>query len=409
MTNVAPPVNPGDLDNYFGNKGIQLIKHHNHGVFRCHGLNLSTDGKLLVAGSHAPVAELSHYSLQRCTANGQLDKTFGVNGYSDGQFTSDAALSSTALKTFTLENSRLLLFGMFNSSRGEPLPAFARLHTNGQLDTTFGDGGKFVSRSPLPTDGGSPINSYLGACIQSTKNIVSVHPHAWEDEVPYVILRITEDGQQDVHFNEDEAYVDISQPGGEKIYLTAIAVQTDDKFLVCGYSEDFRGIKTGIILRFEKDGKTDSTFAVRGVFRKQDWRFEHLVVLDYRILCCGSTTSGEALLVLLDHDGELLGEPSITPADISSRWTKMAYQDNKIVVTGETQGDFGSQFLVARFNNDTTLDQSFGVEGCVSINFGGINSKAVDLIVDANQGIVVLTSARQPVGDEQFFLARILS
>lgn len=401
----------GDLDPVFGESGIKQIAQHHTSFFQAHGLALSGEGKLLIAGSHRNVSgSYTYFSLDRRTDLGDPDQTFGDCGFVDGRFTSDASLSSMGIKIFAKDSTRLLLFGMFTNSNGAFLPAFARLLTNGQLDADFGDQGSCVVRSPLIPDFGSFHDPYLDACIQSTKHILCIHPHVLSpNKLTTLILRIDENGTFDNGFNEGKAYVDARRPGSERTRLTAIAAQTDDKILVCGYTDDVHGIKAGILLRYKEDGQKDYKFATAGAFSRQDWRFEHLVVLDDRILCCGSTASGEALLVQFDTEGNLQGEPSITPANISARWTKMAWMENKIVLTGVSQDEFGSQLVVARINDDRTLDRSFGKGGFVTIDFGEQFSVPVDFTHDDNRKIVVLASVKDLTGTEKFFLARLFN
>jgi uncharacterized delta-60 repeat protein len=408
--NEASKNAPGDLDPVFGESGIKQIEQPHTTVFQAHGLALSGEGKLLIAGSHLdPSGDIEYFSLDRRTDQGDPDPTFGDGGFVDGRFTSDAGLSSLGVKAFALENTRVLLFGTFVDGTGSLLPGFAKFHTDGQSDTEFGDQGSCVVRSPLIPEFGRYKNAFLDACIQSTKHILTIHPHLVPTHLTTLILKTDKDGTVDNDFNEGKGYVDAEQSGSEQTWLRSIAVQTDDKILVCGYTEGIRGINTGIILRYQKDGQVDSSFGTTGAFRRQDWYFEHLVVVDDRILCCGSTASGEALLIELDVEGKIQGEPSITPANVSTRWTKMAWKGNKFILTGKTNDVFGGQFVVARINGDRTPDRSFGKGGFVSIDFGAPSTAPVDFILDDNQKILLLISINPSIGAQKFVLARLLT
>jgi uncharacterized delta-60 repeat protein len=412
MTKTTENRGPGDLDPAFGDGGIKLIDQPLEGIYQAHGLNLSANGNLLITGSRIDSSgDTRYYSLQRRTDKGNPDPTFGNGGFVDGRFTSDAGLSSSGLKTFTTDNSRLLLSGIFYSSRGEPLPAFAKFRPDGRADEEFGVQGHYVSRSPLPTEFGLPSNLFIDACIQSTNRVLSIHPHVLGPHSKTTLaLRINQNGTQDINLNGGLGYIDTRPTGGETILLTAVTVQADDKILACGFTEDIRGIKTGIILRYQKDGERDTTFATRGEYRKQDCTFEHLVALEDRILCCGSTAGSEALLIELQNNGQMHRQPIITPKKISSRWTKLVWKDQKIVMTGEREGAFGGHHVVARLNEDRTFDLTFGNgNGWVAIEFGAQSSAPLDLVCDANQGIFVLVSVKKGIGTEEFVIGRLFA
>lgn len=76
--------------------------------------------------------------------------------------------------------------------------------------------------------------------------------------------------------------------------------------------------------------------------------------------------------------------------------------DGKIVVAGETESADGtlSEFAVARFNPNGTLDRGFGVGGQVTTNFvgvqpGGVRNPATSVLVQADGKILVGGSASQ--------------
>ena len=63
-----------------------------------------------------------------------------------------------------------------------------------------------------------------------------------------------------------------------------------------------------------------------------------------------------------------------------------AYQSNgKFVVAGEDDGS--GDFAVVRYNNDGSLDTSFGLDGIVTIDFGGF-AFAQAVVVDSSDRIV---------------------
>ena len=69
----------------------------------------------------------------------------------------------------------------------------------------------------------------------------------------------------------------------------------------------------------------------------------------------------------------------------------VAYRsDGKFVVAGETDGAGGQRdFAVIRYNSDGSLDTSFGVDGIVTIDFGGGTDIGTAVAIDSSDRIVV--------------------
>src|SRR5262249_33644368 len=84
----------------------------------------------------------------------------------------------------------------------------------------------------------------------------------------------------------------------------------------------------------------------------------------------------------------------------------MALQpDGKIIVVGTTDvGGGGSNFAVARYNADGTLDTTFSFDGKVTTDFGG-DDRAFSVAIQADGKIVVAGASLTNPGDD-FALAR---
>lgn len=93
-----------------------------------------------------------------------------------------------------------------------------------------------------------------------------------------------------------------------------------------------------------------------------------------------------------------IGTPTISNgADI------IAYQeDGKAIVVGDTQ----SNLIVARYNDDGSLDTTFGTDGIVSIDFGSID-RAAGVAVDSVGRILVAGNAVQSGTGFDFAVARL--
>jgi uncharacterized delta-60 repeat protein len=108
-------------------------------------------------------------------------------------------------------------------------------------------------------------------------------------------------------------------------------------------------------------------------------------------------------------DGKLSMQPSV--GNTQDYANSVAIQsDDKIVVAGQTLGSAatGTDFLVARFNTNGTLDTSFGGDGIVTtaISPGASVDEATDLAIQGDGKIVVVGAIQPTGGGQDFAVAR---
>jgi uncharacterized delta-60 repeat protein len=146
----------GTIDRSFGNGG--------HVDIYFAGVTVAPDGKILVAGcEHAPgEPDNSDGQVTRLLPNGNPDPSFGADGSVLIDF---GGRYDCAESTAIAADGDILVGGNKTnySDRGsDATPAFARLHSNGGLDRSFGEGGvrivpntyeSGVTTSPLPPTG----------------------------------------------------------------------------------------------------------------------------------------------------------------------------------------------------------------------------------------------------------------
>ncbi|HEY6892999.1 MAG TPA: delta-60 repeat domain-containing protein, partial [Rhodanobacteraceae bacterium] len=108
-----------------------------------------------------------------------------------------------------------------------------------------------------------------------------------------------------------------------------------------------------------------------------------------------------------------LARAGITDGDLQPSGCRPVVQpDNKIVICGTrlANGSSGSDFLVARFNVDGTLDTTFGVGGLVTIDFDhGTGSDQADGVALQSDGSIVVagTTRGAESNSETFAVARL--
>ncbi|WP_158520982.1 choice-of-anchor Q domain-containing protein [Fuerstiella marisgermanici] len=135
----------GSLDTSFDGTGYTLV---DFGVLRQRpeAVKLQPDGKIVIAGRVEPSGtNNSDWATVRLNTDGSLDTSFSGDGKTTVSFSSDDQVHDLAI----LEDGKILLVGgAFVSGNGRDR-GFARLNSDGTLDSSFGTGGKFTL-PPLP-------------------------------------------------------------------------------------------------------------------------------------------------------------------------------------------------------------------------------------------------------------------
>ena len=206
------------------------------------GVSAQLDGKLLVTGYEPSSPFLG--SVSRLNTDGSIDKTFANDG-------SASLLVENFDNIIPMEIStgKIVVYGDENLPNQDISVFTTRLHSNGTIDTTFGENGYF--RFGLP-------NYYLlvsDALEQPDGKLLIAGMAHWD----LFMFRLHPDGTLDLSFGTDGYLIDPMPNGGEAYSL---AFQSDGKIVVCGYGTPSY---KPIVARYHPNGSRDSTFGVQGV------------------------------------------------------------------------------------------------------------------------------------------------
>ena len=227
--------------------------------------------------------------------------------------------------------------------------ALVRLHgvsnftsNQGKIYTQFNTNND-VANAIAMRAGGKPI------VVGNVTN--AINPTSGTD---FGIVAYNADGSLDYAFGSN-AFVSISFDADDR--ANAVAVQTNDKILVAGKAANGSQYNL-VVVRYDTDGTLDNTFGIAGI----------------------------ATLEIDDFDTEA---------------TSIALQsDGKIVVTGLSQDQFNGNFyaILARFNTNGFLDNTFGTNGVVDLPAGnGYVGKSVAIQSDGK--IVIACASQSSVGN----------
>ncbi len=213
----------------------------------------------------------------------------------------------------------------------------------------------------------------------------------------------------------------------------AVAIQADGKFVVVGetYQNNDFSDEDFVVARYNTDGTIDRTFGSRGRVKTD---FPGLAAVpssvviqpDGKIVVAGGafplfTFAGNFKIVRYNRNGSLdtsFGSGGIVTTFFpsGSYASAVALQSDGKIIAGGTVfidvniGDASdTDFAMARYNPDGSLDATFGNGGQVTTDFVGKEDDAFSVLVQPDGKIVAVGSANDPVKFYDFAAVRYLS
>jgi uncharacterized delta-60 repeat protein len=369
----------GTVDTSFGKGGIASSA---FGPRDTMALALQPDGKILVGGQIGvfglPGRGYQDFDVQRFTAGGQIDPSFGDGGTVITDFTGrDDAVSGLAV----LGDGRIVAAGT---------SGLARYNADGSIDTTFGGGDGKVGDAPddpaFTADGGIAV-------LPDGRLLVAGH----DAQFGIAVARYLGDGTPDTTFHSSGA---AQTPGvsatllpGNENHAKDVALTADGSALVVGWTRPFNAQGTAAYLaRFTPAGDVDTGFSGDGYLTASfadPWKYSLyssvMVLPGGRVLASGSqmfnesppsgviiqayTPAGNPDLAFGTGGGRAA---AIVPRGANDYATDLLVQpDGKTVVVGMSgYGSYGPfNGAVLRFNPDGTPDAGFGAGGLAQPDF----------------------------------------
>jgi len=213
----------------------------------------------------------------------------------------------------------------------------------------------------------------------------------------------------------------------------AVAVQADGKLVVVGetYQHNDSSTEDFAVARYKTDGTLDTTFGQRGRVRTD---FPTLAAIpsavviqaDGKIVVAGGafplfTFAGNFEVVRYNPNGSLdtsFGSGGIVTtffAEGSYAFAVALQSDGKIIAAGTHFVDFNpgdmsdTDFALARYNPDGSLDTTFGNGGLVTTDFFGTEDDVFSVLIQPDGKIVGVGSANDPADFYDFAAVRYLS
>jgi uncharacterized delta-60 repeat protein len=283
-------------------------------------------------------------------AAGDLDPSFGVGGKVTTDF--GFAISTDRARAVVVEaDGKLVAAGAAFSGTSDDF-ALVRYSGDGSLDAGFGTGGKVMTDF---TNGSSDQADALAQ--QADGKLVAAGSSFTPSGNDFAVARYLPDGTLDRSFGTGGK---VTTDFGSDDVGHALVVQADGKLVVAGTAGG-----NFALARYRSNGKLDPSFGPGGK-----------VTTDF-----GGNDEGLALAV---------------------------QADGKLVAAGYALTETSRDFALARYQPNGTLDAGFGTGGKVTTDFTGFVDEANGVAVQTDGKLVAVGVARFPTGLDfsDFALAR---
>lgn len=394
---------PGTIDSTFGQDGIVKTVIGNAHTY-LEDLVVQSDGKIIAVGGNGEATVDINYALARYNSNGTLDNTFGVNGIvTISPSSNDERLYAVRIQP----DGKIVAAGSNRSIAGQGAFGLIRLNSNGTLDTSFGNNGLVATWIDSTSS-----NAY-SVLLQDDGKIVAGGSHTLGlGSNLMVLIRYNSNGSVDTSFGND-GIVTTLITYHDACY--SLAQQQDGKIIALNGGDGV--IDDVILVRYNYDGTIDSTFGNNGILITDLGAQEDVSSVklqnDGKILVSGKTGHPNAwdfLIIRYNSDGSFdntFGSNGVltysyAPTSSEGGASLVIQNDGKIVVTGTITYP-GITSVILRFNSDGTLDDTFGIDGIVTVSdevpYGrGIRLQGNDKILTIGNSIVD--------GNFSFFISR---
>jgi uncharacterized delta-60 repeat protein len=410
---------PGALDRTFGGDGRVTTDFGEGMDSGATALVLQPDGKVVAAGRAGLHFQAADFALARYRRDGTLDRRFGDGGLVTTDFGGGDDFGRAVARQ---RDGKLVVAGHSFTPDGSGLDfALARYNPDGSLDPTFGTGGT-VTTDVL---GGDDFASDL--VLQADGKLVVGGTTAYvatpgELTHDFALVRYDPDGSLDTSFGTDGKVVTSIGPYDD---LGGLALQPGGRLVAVGHTDGPGPIQGLSFVRYRRDGSLDPSFDGDGIANPDvagiGYAYALIVQADGKLLAGGSGLAPSGVetgfgLVRLHRDGSLdtgFGTGGGTITMFPDRVFAIIYDlvehdDGRLTAAGDASGPGSTtQFALASYRPDGSLDRRFGHDGRVLTSFTGDLNEASGLVLQEDGKLVAAGTTSQPdAAFASFALAR---
>lgn len=330
---VARFTNAGLLDTTFGTNGkatATFFVPSNFGFAAA----LQPDGKIVVAGYTGETNTPSDMAIVRFTSTGALDSSFGTSGKARFDFNNTSIDVAYAL---ALQADGKIVIAGYSETAGNDVFALIRVTSTGQLDATFGNGGRVSTDFAAGT-----FDIARGLAIGTDGRIIAVGATSINEQFDFAIAQYNPNGTPDTTFGTNGTVITDFPDGPTPRTNSALAVviQPDNKFIVAGVaqvppSQDFA------LARYNPTGALDASFGNGG-----------RVTTDF-----GNTTNAQndtARALALQPDGRIIAGGVTVRTDNTTGYALARYIGTQTTTTANAGDIIISEFRFNGANSNST-------------------------------------------------------
>ncbi len=334
---VARLNSDGTLDNSFLNWSFGAN-------LRINSTAVQSDGKVLTGGGFVKAFNTSINSIARLNSDGTFDQSFqngtvGINSYGG-----TAGLVGSMKEQ---ADGRILIAGIsFQTIHGVTRNSFARLNSNGSLDTSF-----------LKGMSGASGNVWTFAEQPDGRIVIGGDFNMVNDVSRNKIARLNTDGSLDTGF--------LNGLAGANSRVASVKVQSDGKLVIGGFFTTFNGATRTAVARLNTDGSLDANFKPNLVDSSGAIVWSLAIQSDGKVVIGGQFTTIDGIarknIARLNTDGSL-DTSFLNGLSGASSWIRsLILQNDGKVVIGGNFANVNSQPRsgIARLNDDGSLDTNF--------------------------------------------------
>ena len=325
---------------------------------------------------------------------GSLDTSFGTNGLvilQPGTF-HDNGLDILCAPDTTSYTVSLATY------QDTAVSAVTHLLVNGQLDTSFGDGGFSYIR------GGQ---EFIGRAIARASDgslFVTGDAHVTGEPRRVLLAKLLVDGTPDESFGFNGKVI-LSLGSGNDLGAD-LTIDANGRIIIVGTSQDVNGFYNSFILRFNPDGALDNTFSDDGklfltAFTFADGLNAVTVAGDGTIYGAGDVLDADGihtLLVKADPTGQWVtgfgsgGYQVVSFSATEDHANSIAWNGSRLYMCGDAVSDGANRNgFLARFTEDGDLDSAFNATGSLVIDVSE-SDVLRDLVLDLDGRVLACGS-----------------
>lgn len=384
---------PGTPDSSFAVNGVQLLQ-PSTGFDNAYSVVILEDGKMLIGGA-SQISGASNWDVvvYRLNADGSVDATFGNNGFAYDDF---QGYSEYVRCMKRLSNGKLLFVG--GAEANFQVDVFVtQLNEDGTPDTDFGDNGSVL----IPVGSGEDV--CMSAVEQADGKIVIVG----KSDVPGftytnpLAIRLNTDGTlDDTYGTNGIALIDAGYDyeSAEDVLLT-----DDGGIMAVGYAGNNH--YDILSFRLNSSGQLNPDFGTNGiaVFNLNNGDDMAYAItkspVDGKILIGGKVGSGttktDFLVMAITEDGVIdstfgTNGRATQNMKVNDAGLDLAVQVNGKIILGGTAGNgfATNDFAICRFNQDGSIDSTFGTNGSTLSEISSFFSEIDDVALQDDGKIV---------------------